>query len=207
MLCRAVSSPVLPCPALSCRAVPCPLFPFPALSCPALPCRTILSRPVLCALTCLALPCFALPCPVLSCPILRFVTHHFFLPSTSPWHYDTHSSALCRSLRPVLALRPTLSPVTPFPCPAVIPATPIVLCCICTMSLLGLMCPPLCPWHDPNLTFVCAVLVLPWTQFWFCPCCHPCPMSCTLYFYLFPFFIMDIRYYIYLLICIFYILI
>ena len=120
--CRALSCRALPCPELHCTAMPCP-----ALSCPAQP---------------YALPCLALHCPTLPCLALPSAPSHTILPRLppSPGTYHPTSSALYRTLRPALVLPSIISSATSLPCPAIIPATPIVLCCL--PLLLGLLCPP-----------------------------------------------------------------
>ena len=153
------------------------------MSCHILFCR-ILSRPVP-YLPCPALPCPVLPCSALHCPACLALT---FLPS-APTHTIRPRLAPCPAALTIHPLPPFAEPsdlpslissATPFPCPAVITATPIVFCCLPLYLLLCLLCPPPCPWHDPTLIFICAILVLPWTQFWPCSCYHSCPMSCAL---------------------------
>ena len=129
--------------------------------------------PILCpALSCPSLPCPAVPCPALPCPALRSVTHHSSPPSALSWHLPS-----------------TLYHPLPYPptcrCPAlhhiVCYAIPLPCSYSCNTNrftlpptLLDLMCPPPCPWHDATLTSICAILVPHWTQFW------PCPLSCAL---------------------------
>ena len=172
--------PALPCHITPCHTVFCPILsrpsPYPTLPCPAHQPSLALTYP---SLPCLALPypfslCPALPHRVLPsptifsalpCPAIRSVTHHSSPPSALPWHLP--STLFLPSPYPPTCCCPALHYIV---CYAIRPpfsysCKPVVLCCLPLCPLLGLLCPSPCARQDPIFIFICAILVLPWTQF------------------------------------------